>query len=268
MTDLDAHKLSGILRGEVFGKKIHFLEEVDSTNNYAVGLAVAGAEEGEAVIADRQTRGKGRLDRVWMSPPGKNLYLTVILRPRISPSVSPQITLTAGVAAAEVLSGYCGDGVSLKWPNDVLIRGRKACGILTEMRLSGAEVDFVVVGTGININMDQADFDDSFGPATSLKVEVGREVSRFDVALKLLRGFGKWYRIFLEEGFSPVREKWMASSGMLGRRIEVRSKDTVEKGIFEGLDEKGALLLLDEEKERRHIISGDVVLAEDWECCL
>ncbi len=267
MTDFDADKLSRLLLGEVLGKRIHFLEEVDSTNNYAVGLAVAGAEEGEAVIADRQTRGKGRLDRVWMSPPGKNLYLTVILRPRISPSVSPQLTLTAGVAAAEVLSGYCGDKVSLKWPNDILIRGRKACGILTEMRLRGTEVDFIVVGMGVNINMDRTDFDESFGLATSLKVEVGREVSRFDVALKLLRGFGKWYRVFLEGGFSPIREEWIASSGMLGRRIEVRSKDNVEKGVFEGLDEKGALLLLDEEEERRHIISGDVVLAEGWKCC-
>jgi len=267
LTDFDADKLSRLLLGEVLGKRIHFLEEVDSTNNYAVGLAVAGAEEGEAVIADRQTRGKGRLDRVWMSPPGKNLYLTVILRPRISPSVSPQLTLTAGVAAAEVLSGYCGDKVSLKWPNDILIRGRKACGILTEMRLRGTEVDFIVVGMGVNINMDRTDFDESFGLATSLKVEVGREVSRFDVALKLLRGFGKWYRVFLEGGFSPIREEWIASSGMLGRRIEVRSKDNVEKGVFEGLDEKGALLLLDEEEERRHIISGDVVLAEGWKCC-
>jgi BirA family biotin operon repressor/biotin-[acetyl-CoA-carboxylase] ligase len=260
--DLDAVQLSRLLKGKTFGKKIHLLEEVDSTNTYAARLALEGAEEGETVIADRQTRGKGRLERTWQSPPGRNLYVTVILRPPISPSVSPQITLTAGVAVAETLSAYCGDAVTLKWPNDVMIRGRKVCGILTELRLRGSEVDFVIVGIGININMDQEDFDESFGVSTSLKAELGREVSRTEVAARLLDDFGAWYRIFLEEGLKPVRERWIISSGMLGKKIEVRMKGAVERGTVAGLDENGALLLVDEGSKTKRVIAGDVTLAE------
>jgi len=260
--DLEARHLNRLLEGKTIGKRIYVLGEVDSTNRYAAELAREGAEEGEVVIADSQSRGRGRLGRTWQSPPGRNIYVSVILRPSIRPADSPLITLTAGVAVAEALSAYCADAVTLKWPNDVMIRGKKICGMLAEMKLRGAEIDFIVVGIGININMKKADFDEPFKTATSLRIELDRDVSRADVTVKLLGSFEKWYGVLMKEGFAPVREKWISLSGILGREIHVHSGDKIEKGRAAGFDEDGALLLLDEAGRTRRIISGDVVLAE------
>jgi len=259
----DGDHLSRLLKGQAMGKRVHFLGEVDSTNTYAAELARRGAEEGEVVIADRQLKGKGRIGRTWQSPEGSNLYVSIILRPAVRPAVSPQITLTAGVAAAEALSGYCGRDVTLKWPNDVRIRDRKVCGILTEMRLRGGDVDFVVVGIGININMKKGEFDEAFREvSTSLREELGREISRSDVTVRLLGCFDTWYRAFLAEGFHPVREKWLGYSGILGRDIQVHSGTQIQKGKVLGIDEEGALLLMDDHGRTQKVISGDVLLAE------
>jgi BirA family biotin operon repressor/biotin-[acetyl-CoA-carboxylase] ligase len=261
--DFDGDQLTRLLKGHSIGRRIHFFREVESTNLYAAELARRGAEEGEVVVADCQCRGRGRLDRTWQSPPDKNLYTSVILRPPIPPAVSPQITLTTGVAVAETLSVYAGNAVSLKWPNDVLIHGKKACGILTEMRLKGAEIDFIIVGIGLNVNMRQEDFSESVREAaTSLSAELGRDFSRTEVTVKLLNLFEKWYGIFVKEGFSSVRERWMALSGILGREIRVFSKGRVERGRVTGLDEDGALLIFNEERKEKRIIAGDVVLME------
>jgi BirA family biotin operon repressor/biotin-[acetyl-CoA-carboxylase] ligase len=259
----DGDHLGRLLAGKTMGQRIHFLAEVDSTNTYASSLARDGALEGEVVIADRQLRGKGRIGRTWQSPAGSNLYISIILRPPIRPAVSPQITLAAGVATAEALSDYCGREVTLKWPNDVRIRGLKVCGILTEMRLRAAEVDFVVVGIGININMRKVEFDEAFREvSTSLREELGREVSRVDVTVRLLDCFDAWYRVFLAEGFPPVREKWMDYAGILGREIQVQSGEQMQKGKALGIDEEGALLLLGDDGHTKRILSGDVLLTE------
>lgn len=258
----DGGDLSRLLVGMVMGKKVHFLEEVDSTNNYAAELARGGAEEGEIVIAERQLKGKGRIGRSWQSPAGENLYVSIILRPSVRPAVSPQITLTAGVAVADALFGYCGRDVTLKWPNDVRIRERKVCGILTEMRLRGGDVDFVIVGIGININMRKAEFDETFRDmSTSLREELGRDIPRSDVTVRLLDCFDAWYKRFLAEGFHPVREKWLEYSGILGRDIQVQSGTQTQKGKVLGIDEEGALLL-EADGQTKKVISGDVLLTE------
>ena len=262
LMEFNGDHLSRLLEGKAMGKRVHFLEEIDSTNTYAAALAREGAEEGEVVIADRQLRGKGRIGRSWQSPAGTNLYISIILRPAIRPAVSPQITLTAGVAAAEALFEYCGRDVTLKWPNDVRIQGRKVCGILTEMRLRGGEVDFIIVGIGININMRKGDFDEAFRDvSTSLREELGREMSRSAVTARLLGCFDTWYRIFLDGGFRPVREKWLEYSGILGREIHVQSGTQMQKGKVLGIDDDGALLL-DDEGQTKKVISGDVFLTE------
>lgn len=262
--DLDGNQLSRLLEGHSIGRRIHFFEEVDSTNLYAAERARQGAEEGEVVVADCQRRGRGRLERVWESPPGRNLYVSVILRPAIEPAVSPLITLTAGVAAAEALSRYCSGAISLKWPNDVLIHGKKVCGILTEMRLRGAGVDFIIVGIGINVNMKPEEFSEPVrASATSLSMELGRDLSRTEVAAELLTRFDKWYGVFMKEGFQRVRQAWLALSGMMGRHVQVLSKESVESGRVTGLGEDGALLLFNDERKERRIIAGDVVLMEE-----
>ncbi len=265
--DFDGPYLSRLLGGKTIGKKVHFLEEVDSTNIYAAELARRGAEEGEAVIADSQQKGRGRLDRTWISPPGANLYTTIILRPPILPASSPQITLTAGVAVAEVLRGYCGDRVTLKWPNDVQVGGKKICGILTELRLKGAEIDYVVVGIGINVNMGFEHYNSYLSSiATSLKEELHREVSRTEVAAGLFQSVEKWYKRFIRQGFAPVREQWLAYSGIIGQGIRVVSGQEVLKGRAVGMDDDGALLILDEDGRTRRVIAGDV-LTEGHSCC-
>jgi len=260
----DGENLARLLEGSRMGRRVHFLEEVDSTNDYAAELARKGAGEGEIVIADRQLKGRGRIGRTWQSPPGDNLYVSVILRPPIRPAVSPQITLTAGVAVAESLSPYCGRDVTLKWPNDVRIRGKKVCGILTEMRLRGGDVDFVIVGIGININMRKDAFDEAFRDlSTSLREELGREVPRSEVAVGMLGCLGSWYERFLADGFHPVREKWLERSGIVGQDVRVQSGKELQEGKVLGLDEDGALLLLDYDGQIKRVLSGDVLLRED-----
>jgi BirA family biotin operon repressor/biotin-[acetyl-CoA-carboxylase] ligase len=259
----DAEVLQSRLTGRRMDWRIHFLPVVDSTNRLALKLAQDGAAEGTAVFADCQTRGRGRLQRVWQSPPGCNLYASLLLRPAIVPADAARITLMAGVAVAEMISIFCPEGVGLKWPNDVFIRGRKVCGILTEMKTAGRALEAVVVGIGLNVNISAEDFDPAHRKeATSLREETGRSFPREDVAFLLCDYFEKWYRIFLREGFAPIRERWLARSGMTGSRVRVIFQGEVLEGVVVGIDLDGALLLADELGAVRRIIAGDASIVK------
>ncbi|MCD6486806.1 MAG: biotin--[acetyl-CoA-carboxylase] ligase, partial [Syntrophobacterales bacterium] len=228
------------------------------TNNRAVSLANNGAGEGEVVIADCQTAGRGRLrDRIWHSPPGRNLYISIILRPDIEPASAQSLTLVAGVAVAELLSGYC--PVALKWPNDILAGDRKISGILTEMRIKGRDLDFVVVGIGINANMEPADFHEEIRDiSTSLKEQTSNNISRLDLTVSLYRLFEKWYRIFIDKGFLSVRDRWIEYSDIIGKAVQVTDGGDVQMGTCRGIDSEGVLLLIDRENRTRRVLSGDV----------
>ena len=254
----DAKTLQARLAELRSGWRLHFFDTVDSTNLVALELAQKGAPEGTIVVADCQTGGRGRLLRTWQSPPGCNLYASLLLRPGIDPADAPQLTLMAGVAAAETLSAFCPAGVGLKWPNDVQIRGRKVCGILTELRMTGGAVAAVVVGIGVNVNISRADFDPAYREAaTSLREETGREHSREEVALRLCESFEKWYETFRCGGFAPVREGWLARSEMPGRRVRVIFGDKAQEGRFAGIDHDGALLIADDLGAVRRVMAGD-----------
>jgi BirA family biotin operon repressor/biotin-[acetyl-CoA-carboxylase] ligase len=256
--EFDAKGLRARLAGRGIGCRIHYRTTVDSTNRVAMELARKGAPEGTVVFADSQSAGRGRLQRVWQSPPGVNLYASFLLRPSIAPAAAPQITLMAGVAVAEMLAPFCPEGVGLKWPNDVRIGGRKICGILTEMKMAGGTLVAVVVGIGLNVNMTRADFDPAYREAaTSLREETGRIFSRGDVAFLLCEHFERCYQLFLREGFAPVREKWLARSEMAGRRVRVLFRGEMQEGLAAGIDLDGALLLADERGAVRRIIAGD-----------
>ncbi|MBW2630539.1 MAG: biotin--[acetyl-CoA-carboxylase] ligase [Deltaproteobacteria bacterium] len=251
--------LEKLVSDGLIGNRIHFFDELDSTNNHAVSLAGDGAGEGEVVIADCQTAGRGRLrDRVWHSPPGRNLYTSIILRPDIQPASAQGLTLVAGVAVTELLSGYC--PVALKWPNDILAGDRKISGILTEMRIKGQNLDSVVVGIGINVNMEPTDFQEELrNISTSLKEQTSSSISRLDLTVDLYRLFEKWYRIFIDEGFISVRDQWIEYSDIIGKTIEVTDRGVVQRGgICRGIDSEGALLLIDEKNRTRRVLSGDV----------
>lgn len=258
----DAKDLQSKLTGRKIGWLLHYLETVDSTNRFAMGLAREGAPEGTVVLADRQTAGMGRLQRAWQSPPGCNLYLSVILRPAVAPLEASRITLLTGVAVAEAIASICpaGVGVGIKWPNDVQIRGRKVCGILTEMATAGGS-RAVIIGIGLNVNIKRENFDPGHrDTATSLWEETGREHSREDMAFLLCERLEWWYETFLHAGFAPVREEWLARSDMAGKRVRVLFRDEVQEGVVEGIDRDGALLLADEQGAVRRITAGDATI--------
>jgi BirA family biotin operon repressor/biotin-[acetyl-CoA-carboxylase] ligase len=238
---------------------VHYFETVGSTNEIACSLALAGAREGEVVVADAQTKGKGRLDRAWQSPPGRNIYMSLILRPPIASAAASQITLAAGVAAAELFSGCCPGGVSIKWPNDVLIGGRKACGILTEMKAVADRVDFIILGMGLNINMNREDFDPALRDvATSLRMETGETHDRLDMIARLFGLLEQCYKVFLDAGFSGLRETWLAYADMIGKRIKVVYKDEFQTGVVTGIDADGTILMQDESGASHRVLAGDV----------
>lgn len=256
--EFDTEALQSRLAGRRMGWRIHYFPVVDSTNRLALKLAEEGAVEGTVVFADCQTEGRGRMQRIWQSPPGCNLYASFLLRPAIAPAEAPGITLAAGVAVAEMISIFCPEGVRLKWPNDVLIRGRKVCGILAEMKMTGRDLDGIIVGIGLNVNITREDFDPAYRKtATSLREETGRSIAREDVAFLLCYHFEKWYRILMDEGFAPVREWWLARSGMTGSRVRVLFQGEVQEGMVIGIDHDGALLLDDGLGAVRRIIAGD-----------
>ncbi len=253
------------LSGKRIGSCVHFFEEVDSTNDVAFQLARSGVPEGTVVIADCQTKGKGRLKRQWQSPPGCNIYTSIVLRPAIDPVFAPQITLMTGVAVAGLLYGYCPENVTLKWPNDVQIRGKKVCGILTEMSASAAKgVDFIIVGIGINVNIERVDFDEAFRDiATSLKEEVGSEISRLDLTVKLFDNLGYFYTRLITEGFGSLKDMWLRHSDMVGKKIQVVFSDNVQAGEVLGVDDFGALIIADENDVIRRVMAGDATIVKE-----
>lgn len=258
--DFNVEELRRFFLTKIIGRRIEFHEEVASTNTEAMRLALGGAPEGTVVLADAQSAGRGRLDRTWESPPSRNLYLSVVLRPDIPAARASLIPLTAGVAAADALLQYCPGRVRLKWPNDVLVGGKKICGILTEMRTRGDRVHFLVVGMGVNLNMQKLDFPRELREtATSLRIETGGDVGRLDFAVRLFESLERWYRVFLGGGEAAIRERWLQGADLVGKRVEVVLGATTERGTVVGLDPTGALLL-EGETGVRQVLAGDVYI--------
>jgi len=259
--ELNQEALVECLKENPIVTDIHYYQEVDSTNTLACRLALGGAREGVVVVADAQIKGRGRLNRAWQSPQGMNLYTSTILRPKIEPAMAPQMTLMAGLAVADLFSLFCPGGVSIKWPNDVLLKGKKACGILTEMKAAAGSLDFIILGIGLNINMNREDFDPSLREtATSLKMETGKTCDRLDVISKQFDFMEKWYKVFLKEGFSGLRGDWMRYADILGKRIRVAYKDEFQTGTVTGIEEDGTIRMRDEQGASHRVIAGDVHL--------
>ena len=257
--DFNEQNLAIRLSGKRIGNNIHFFTEVESTNDVLFKLARDGAPHGTVVIAECQTKGKGRLNRQWQSPPGCNIYASIALRPAMEPVYAPQITLMTGVAVADLLSEYCPGAVTLKWPNDVQIRGKKVCGILAEMSASErGGVDFIVVGIGINVNIRKKDFDESIrNMATSLAEEAGHDISRLDLTVKLFDRFDDLYIRLLDSGFGSIKGAWLLYCDMVGKQARVIFKNDIESGKVLGIDDYGALVISDEKGVIKRLIAGD-----------
>lgn len=248
--------------------RIHVFPVTESTNADAVRMAEEGEIEGTVILADSQTAGKGRLGRRWESPPGCNLYCSVILRPSIPPHLAPQITFLAAVALRDAVTMTTGVDVSLKWPNDLIVNGRKAAGLLNEMSAEADRVRHLVLGFGVNVN--QTTFPGGFRtPPTSLAREAGRSIDRSLLAARLLDRLHWWYRTYLSEGFEPIRRTWMDASCSVGVRVSISDTDGVPRltGETVGIDEVGALLLEDAAGRIHHVAAGDVTILEGDRCC-
>ena len=258
--DWNSEILKKSLAGKFFGHKLYYYPVTGSTNDEAFKLGVAGAPEGTVVIADSQTKGRGRLQRSWHSPTGSNIYTTVILRPQMDPARAPQISILAGVAVAEVLERYCPDKIKLKWPNDVLLEGKKVCGILSQAKAAVNKVDFIILGIGINVNINQFPQEIS-NIATSLAIETGREISRQELIIDLYENMTKWYKQLLQDGFGRIKEKWLSLSLMIGQTVKVVFQEEVVSGKAIDLDEDGSLILLAEDREFK-VSAGDATIAK------
>jgi BirA family biotin operon repressor/biotin-[acetyl-CoA-carboxylase] ligase len=221
--------------------------------------AVAGAPEGTVVLAEEQGTGRGRFQRVWVSPPGVNLYLSVLLRPSLGEL--PLLSMAAGVAVVRAVRATTGLRSGLKWPNDVLLGGRKVCGILVEGRALGPRSQAAVVGIGLNVNLDPGLYPEIGAVATSLKQQAGKPVSRLGVLRALLLELDQVY-LAVRRGAS-VRGGWLSLLVTLGRRVRVRWGEVVEEGLAVGVDAEGGLVLERPGGARVTLPAGEVTLSVD-----
>lgn len=243
----------------VVGSDVIFLPQTDSTNLQARLLAEQGAIDGTVVIADQQSSGKGRMGRYWVSPPGVNLYLSVILRPDIQLRHATQMTFLTAVAVAEAIEASGPFSPRLKWPNDVLLNGKKIAGLLNELNAETEQIHYMILGVGVNLNMAMSQFPtDLRTPATSLLVEGDRNIPRLEFARNLLQRIDALYTRFLVDGFAPVLAAWEERCDMLGRRVEVDYHHRQLIGVVKGLDEAGALLLALPDGGEERVLAGDV----------
>jgi BirA family biotin operon repressor/biotin-[acetyl-CoA-carboxylase] ligase len=248
------------LNTAIIGRRLLCLPETISTNTTAFRLAEDGAVEGTVIIADAQNGGKGRMGRVWLSPPGINLYCSVVLRPSIKPYQAPQLTFLSAVAVARAIELTTALKPEIKWPNDVQINGRKVAGLLNEMSAETDGINFVILGIGVNLNMTAAQFtDDLRAPATSLLLEQGRAVNRAQFSATMLNELGRLYDDFLVHGFEPVRDEWQQRCNAHGREVSVSDGGAeIMRGAFDGIDGDGAMLVRLPDGTVERILSGDV----------
>jgi BirA family biotin operon repressor/biotin-[acetyl-CoA-carboxylase] ligase len=258
---LEIDKIQENLQTKKFGKKILFLHEVGSTNDLAKEMANYGASEGTIVIAETQTAGRGRVGRKWFSPRG-GLYFSVILRPKVSVKESVSLVFVAGLAVAEVLHERYGFRVETKWPNDVLVNGRKVCGILSEMKTKGEKVNYAVIGVGINANFNvKEEFPEELKTvATSLENELGKKVRLEELLKLLLEKLDGIYEQFLKEGFTWVVKEWKKYADFIGGTVKVTGDAEKLCGLALDVDDDGALVIRLEDGTVKRFFVGDVSL--------
>jgi BirA family transcriptional regulator, biotin operon repressor / biotin---[acetyl-CoA-carboxylase] ligase len=246
------------LKGSLFGKRVFHFFKTDSTNRVAMELGYAGEPEGTVVMAESQTAGRGRAGRSWHSEKGTGLYFTVLLKPRLSPAQAPLLTMLAGISAHAAIQAQTGLVPELKWPNDVLLNGKKVGGILTEMHAEPNAVRFVIVGIGINVNQEK--FPSELSPiATSIRKESGRMTYRLELLARLLGQFESDYNRFLRDGPAFVVERFQGVTSFAeGRRVRVDTGVESYVGTTAGLSPEGLLLVTKDNGPLMTVIAGDV----------
>jgi BirA family biotin operon repressor/biotin-[acetyl-CoA-carboxylase] ligase len=253
--------LARLGKTKVVGRDIRVFEETTSTNDVIEKFARDGAKEGVVVFAESQTRGRGRLGRKWTSPTHKGLWFSVLLRPKLSPQETTQLTVASATALRRAIRNVTGLSAEIKWPNDLLVGGKKIVGILTEMSAEVDRVRHVILGIGVDVNQDAAEFAPELRKiATSLKIEVGEEISRAELAVEILRELDFDYARICSGKFTQLADEWEADCLTIGKNVSVLMGARLIRGCAESLDDDGALLIRTEHGHLEHIIGGDVTL--------
>jgi len=254
---LSPASITNNLETHFVGQRVIYYPSLASTMEVAKQEAEKGAAEGTVIIADEQTAGKGRIKRVWLTPKG-NIALSVILYPSVV--YLPSLIMLASLAAIHSIEAATGLKSQVKWPNDVLINGKKVCGVLIESNVRGDIVDYAIIGIGVNVSRRLYDFPEIQPTATSLSDELGKEVSRLNVIRCLLVEIERLYLALLAGG--SIYEEWRDSLVTLGRQVQVKSGKTIYDGIAESVARDGSLLLRHSDGSLSKIVAGDVTLRD------
>jgi BirA family biotin operon repressor/biotin-[acetyl-CoA-carboxylase] ligase len=254
-SDISTEAVSRRLTTKFIGRKFLYYPSVTTTMDVARKEAKAGASEGTVVVAEEQTLGRARLGRTWINPPGV-VAVSIILHPEMSQLI--RLTMVASLATSRCIEKATGLKTAIKWPNDVLVNGKKISGILTESALRGQSVDWAVIGIGINVNFDPKAYPEIADIATSLSVELGGKVSELEVLLHLLNELEFFYSA-LRRG-EPIYRQWRDKLETLGKVVQVKTGNDIEKGYAESVDEDGALLLRRPDGNLVRIIAGEVTM--------
>lgn len=258
---LDPNYIRNSVNGGRFGCKVHYFPEIDSTNTQARRIAEKGAAEGEIVIAEQQTRGRGRLGRAWISPPNFNIYFSLVLRPKqLLAAEAPQITLMAAVALTETIASLVREPPLIKWPNDILMGRRKIAGILAESSIGPKGIDFVILGIGVNLNLPRLQMPEAIRDRATSLIEFARQpVDRHEFVRRLIQDLERCYGMLEQSGFGALASFWDARSALHEKRVRVEMIDDVIVGTARGIDRDGALLVEDDQGTMRRVVAGDVI---------
>lgn len=251
-----AHEITWNLMTKFIGKKVYSYKTIGSTNDRAYQLAEEGAEEGTVIVAEEQSKGKGRMGRSWSSPRG-GIYLSLVLRPKLMPTEVSKLTLVVAVSVAQTIRSATGLQCLIKWPNDILIGKHKVCGILTELKAEQDLAIFVILGIGINVNTKTSLLPKN---ATSIAKELGKNFSKIDLTKMLLKNIELHYLLFKENKFKNIIDEWKDLSAILGRRVKIIDKAHTVEGQAIDIDDGGALVVRLDSGFNERILAGDVCL--------
>jgi BirA family transcriptional regulator, biotin operon repressor / biotin---[acetyl-CoA-carboxylase] ligase len=249
------------LKTNFIGKNVHYEESVESTQKIAHRLAYENAPEGTVIIAEEQQVGRGRMGRKWHSPKYTGIWMSIILRPNLPLPKAPQLTLLAAVAIVQAIEEYTGLLPEIKWPNDILINGKKITGILTELEAEADRINSVIIGIGMNVNQTKEDFPSELQEiATSLLQEKGERISRAELIKGIFNNLEKLYLLYLDEGFLPIKLLWESYAISIGKKITARTLTNSIIGTARGITEDGVLIIEDEHGKNHHVYSADIEL--------
>jgi len=253
-------EMKGNINTEVIGQNLAFFEQVDSTNLYAKRIAEGGFLDGTVIMADEQLNGRGRMGRNWVSPKGKGIWMTIMLKPKINPADASKVTLLAACAVCKAIEEISGLYTKIKWPNDIVLNGKKLCGILTEMSAEIDEINYLIIGIGVNVNIELEDFPKELQAiATSIKIEKGDEVIRKELAAAIINNFERYYKCFIKTGsIKDYINEYKERSAILGKEVRVTSSTLEIQGTVVDISEDGQLQLELQDGTIKEIISGEV----------